>query len=314
MTKSDKVKYLKEYYYRCLLMSNETKPVIVDGIEYIVRDDKLVITNIHEMDKEFRVVIDNAYAEIDIESLSKKVKEHMQYLDLSSVSKVNENAFVSCYSLREVKGNKLKTITRNCFRVCRSLKKATFSDLRIVGEYAFTDTNLTDFYAPHLYKIGIDAFKRTGIKSFKFEREPELHGFNGMPALTEVEIPCPTYLTDYLLFSEISILRLTNFRDTKNYYKQCRYRSLEDYYGKICGMTDKALIEKYIAATKKMAERFYKPKEGVYYQHTFVDKMPNKLRHLYIDMSGLNDEEKQFYDMQFMILRAWGILIHKLGV
>lgn len=316
LNKADKVKYLKDLYYRTLLMTTDNKPVIVDGVEYIVRDDRLVVVNLHELNKDYSFVLDNAFDEIDIPMLDEKFRTSVYDLDLSSVTKLQNNSFKECTNLKKVKGNKLKSLPSGCFKGCTKLVSAEFSNLRVVGEEVFLGTHLKDLYAPRLYVFDSRAFSGTDIESLKFEREPKFYGttISNMTKLKKMELPCVSYVDTQFMYSNIVDLTLGKVKDNKYYYYNHYYYHdnsvIYYYFQEVYNVTDKKFIHRYVNACNKLASRHRKLRSGEFYTHTFVERLPYSLKDLYIDLSELDTELQNFYKFMFKILQQRGVNVH----
>jgi hypothetical protein len=94
--------------------------------------------------------------------LFKYVSPVLESIDLSSVEMIDEGAFYSCQKLTSVVlGENLTELSLRVFMTCPSLSEINLDNLKVIGDYAFTETALTSVNLQNAETIGKYAFANT---------------------------------------------------------------------------------------------------------------------------------------------------------
>lgn len=220
----------------CPIYENVDKEnvVIVDEIQYLLKDNFATLTKYHGNNKDLNVpssiivnekkyevtkignrafyydeVVESIFIPETVEIIEKEAFYHsyslknIKFSDKSKLNRIEEFAFCECSYLVEIYfPNQLTHIDELAFAYCTSLRKAEFSkdsSISYIGSRAFGTSGLFKFYIPKsVNEIGENIFENCHFVSVYCETENKPSGWNELWNTTNVPVYWDCSFEEYL--------------------------------------------------------------------------------------------------------------------
>ena len=138
-----------------------------------------------------------------------------------TADKIYTNAFSGCKNLEAISGNGIVEIGASAFRDCVNLTDVDLPNLKIVGEYGFSGSGLTEVDFPSVETIGIRAFdscQKLVSASLPAITSVTVGAFNNCTSLKTIDISSATEIySDGFRNTGIEKIKLENVEVVANY-------------------------------------------------------------------------------------------------
>lgn len=324
MTQKEKKAYLTDMCLKHRLLNNgEQVSLIVDGLQYTLRNGRLVITDIVELPKDGSLVIDNAFDEIDFMTGHgeydntrlefDKLRTNLRVLHLGSIGKISEEAFKDCVNLVTVTGNKLKSVPGEAFKGCRSLKTVNMSNLRVVQGLAFSQCrSLKTLTSKRISMLGQEAFSGTPLEKLECGKLSLSYlSLDEMNNLKYLKADSIQYICENLIYTPLQYLDLGEFMHDDYYINTMVDNNSAYVYYKKFGVTDKQKVIEFVKEDTWLAKKVgILENEKEVYINDFLTSLPYKTcKEIHYKLSTLYSEVQKYYDKRFKLLMNLGIKV-----